>query len=107
EKGAAWFRSFGTEKSPGTKVCSLSGHVNKPGNYEVPRGTPRRDLIYAPEYGGGIRGDRKPKIIVPGGASAPWLTADQLDVTLDYEAVAAAGSMLGTPRTNVLARDTR
>ncbi|HJZ46064.1 MAG TPA: NADH-quinone oxidoreductase subunit NuoF [Roseiflexaceae bacterium] len=96
ERGAAWYRTFGTEKSPGTKVCSLSGHVNKPGNYEVPLGTSLRELIYAPEYGGGMRGDRKPKIIVPGGASAPWLTADQLDVTLDYEAVAAAGSMLGT-----------
>ena len=95
-KGAAWYRTFGTEKSPGTKVCSLCGHVNRPGNYEVPLGTPLRELIYAPEYGGGIRGDRKPKIIVPGGASAPWLTAEQLDVSLDYEAVAAAGSMLGT-----------
>jgi len=95
-KGAAWYRTFGTEKSPGTKVCSLCGHVNQPGNYEVPLGMSLRELIYAPEYGGGIRGDRKPKIIVPGGASAPWLTAEQLDVTLDYEAVAAAGSMLGT-----------
>src|SRR6185503_18269794 len=63
-------------------------------------------LINAPEYGGGIRGDRKPKIIVPGGASAPWLTAEQLDVTLDYEAVAAAGSMLGTAGIIVLDENT-
>ncbi|MEO7909176.1 MAG: SLBB domain-containing protein, partial [Roseiflexaceae bacterium] len=55
-KGAAWYRTFGTEKSPGTKVCSLSGHVNKPGNYEVQLGTPLRELIYSDEYGGGIRG---------------------------------------------------
>ena len=73
-KGAAWYRTFGTERSPGTKVCSLSGHVNKPGNYEVPLGMPLRELIYAAEYGGGIRGGLQPKIIVPGGASAPWLT---------------------------------
>ncbi len=96
QKGVAWYRTFGTEKSPGTKVCSLCGHVNRPGNYEVPMGTPLRELIYAPEYGGGMRGDRNPKIIVPGGASAPWLTAEHLDMALDYESVAAAGSMLGT-----------
>ncbi len=105
-KGAAWYRTFGTEKSPGTKVCSLCGHVNKPGNYEVPLGTPLRELIYAAEYGGGIRGGLQPKIIVPGGASAPWLTAEQLDVTLDYEAVAAVGSMLGTAGVIVLDENT-
>jgi NADH-quinone oxidoreductase subunit F len=102
EKGVAWYRSFGTEKSPGTKAFSLSGHVNKPGNYELPLGTPLRELIYGAEYGGGMRGDRKVKIIIPGGASAPWLTADHLDVTLDYEAVAAAGSMLGSGAVIVL-----
>src|SRR6266487_3408834 len=95
-KGVSWFRSFGTEKSPGTKVFSVSGHVNKTGNYELSMGAPLRELIYAPEYGDGIRGDRKPKIIVPGGASAPWLTADQLDVGLDFESIQAAGSMIGT-----------
>lgn len=94
EKGVAWFRSFGTDKSPGTKVFSLSGHVNRPGNYELPLGTPLRELIY--EHGGGMRGNRQPKIIVPGGASAPWLTAQQLDITLDFDALVAAGSMIGT-----------
>jgi NADH-quinone oxidoreductase subunit F len=102
EKGVSWFRSFGTERSPGTKVCSVSGHVNKPGNYELSMGTPLRELINAPEYGGGMRGDRKPKIIVPGGASAPWLTGDQLDATLDFEGMAAAGTMLGTAGVIVL-----
>jgi NADH-quinone oxidoreductase subunit F len=96
QHGVAAYRKFGTEKSPGTKVFSLCGHVNRPGNYELPFGVPLRELLYAPEYGGGMRGDRKPKIIVPGGASAPWMTADQLDVPLDYESVATAGSMLGT-----------
>jgi NADH-quinone oxidoreductase subunit F len=102
EKGVDWYRSFGTEKSPGTKCFSLSGHVNRPGNYELPFGLPLRELIYSPEYGGGMRGDRAVKIIVPGGASAPWLTGQQLDITLDYEALAAAGSMLGSGAVIVL-----
>jgi len=96
EKGVAWFRTFGTEKSPGTKVFSVCGHVNKPGNYELQMGTPLRELIYAPEYGGGLREGHNVKIVVPGGASAPWLTGEQLDVTLDFEALAAAGTMIGT-----------
>jgi NADH-quinone oxidoreductase subunit F len=93
-KGVSWFRSFGTEKSPGTKVFSVSGHVNKPGNYELSMGAPMRELIE--EYAGGIRGGREIKIIVPGGASAPWLTADHLDVGLDFESIQASGSMIGT-----------
>jgi len=102
EKGVAWYRSFGTEKSPGTKCFSLSGHVNKPGNYELPFGTPLRELIYSPEYGGGMKGDRPVKIIIPGGASAPWLLNDKLDMALDYESIAAAGSMLGSGAVIVL-----
>ncbi len=96
EKGVAWYRSFGTEKSPGTKAFSLCGHVNRPGNYELPFGVPLRELIYSPDYGCGMRDDRPVKIVVPGGASAPWLTQDHLDVPLDYESMAAAGSMLGS-----------
>jgi NADH-quinone oxidoreductase subunit F len=95
-RGAEWYRSFGTEKSAGTKVFSLCGHVKRPGNYELPFGVPMRDLIYGEEYGRGIRGNRPVKIIVPGGASAPWLTGEHLDVSLDYESLAAAGSMLGS-----------
>jgi len=96
EKGVDWYRSFGTEKSPGTKAFSLCGHVNKPGNYELPFGVTLRELIYNPAYGGGMREDRPVKIVVPGGASAPWMTGDQLDVPLDYESLAAAGTMLGS-----------
>jgi NADH-quinone oxidoreductase subunit F len=96
QKGVEWYRSIGTEKSPGTKVFSLCGHINRPGNYELPFGVPLRELIYSPEYGGGMKDDRPVKIVVPGGASAPWLTQEQLDVTLDYEALAAADSMLGS-----------
>ncbi len=102
ERGVAWYRSHGTEKSPGTKCFSLSGHVNRPGNYELPFGAPLRELIESPEYGGGMRGGRPVKIIIPGGASAPWLTHEHLDVPLDYEGVAAAGSMLGSGAVIVL-----
>ncbi|KAB8140972.1 NADH-quinone oxidoreductase subunit NuoF [Chloroflexia bacterium SDU3-3] len=101
-KGVAWYRQFGTEKSPGTKAFSLSGHVNRPGNYEIPFGVSLRELIYSPDYGGGIRNGNNVKIVIPGGASAPWLTADKLDITLDYEGVAAAGSMLGSGAVIVL-----
>lgn len=93
-KGPEWYRKNGTEKSPGTKVFSVSGHVRKPGNYEVPFGTTMRELIY--DYAGGMREDRKVKIIVPGGASAAWLTEANLDVAMDYESLAAAGTMLGS-----------
>ncbi len=101
-KGVDWYRSYGTQQSPGTKVFSLSGHVNRPGNYELPFGVPLRELIYSPEYGGGMQGDRPVKIIIPGGASAPWLTEKHLDTPLDYESVAAAGSMLGSGAVMVL-----
>ncbi len=102
EKGVDWYRSHGTEKSPGTKCFSLSGHVNRPGNYELPFGTPLRELIESPEYGGGMRDGRPVKIIIPGGASAPWLTGEHLDLPLDYESIAAAGSMLGSGAVIVL-----
>ena len=101
-KGVQWYRQFGTEKSPGTKAFSLSGHVNNPGNYELPFGLTLRELIYSPDYGNGIRNNGNVKIVIPGGASAPWLTGDKLDITLDYEGVAAAGSMLGSGAVIVL-----
>jgi len=102
EKGVTWYRTFGTEKSPGTKCFSLSGHVNRPGNYELPFGRPLRELIERPEYGGGMKGGRPVKIVIPGGASAPWLTSEHLDMALDYESIAAAGSMLGSGAVIVL-----
>jgi len=94
--GAGWYRSLGTEKSTGTKIFSLTGHVKQPGNYEVELGFNLKKLIYDPEYGGGILGDRKLKGVIPGGASTPLLTEDMIDVGLDYEALTAAGSMLGS-----------
>jgi len=92
--GSDWYRQFGTEKSPGTKIFSLSGRVNKPGNYELPLGVPIRYLIE--ECGGGVIDGRPVKGILPAGASSAIVGPDKLDVTMDYEAMAAAGTMLGS-----------
>ncbi|HWP35390.1 MAG TPA: NADH-quinone oxidoreductase subunit NuoF [Thermodesulfobacteriota bacterium] len=94
ERGVEWYRTMGTEKSPGPRIFCLSGHVNRPGNYEAPMGIPLRQLIF--EMGGGIRGDRRLKAVIPGGSSTAFLTEAHLDVTLDHEATAAAGSGLGS-----------
>ena len=93
ERGAAWYTSIGTERSPGTVVFSLSGNIVNPGNYELPLGTPLREVIY--DIGGGIPDGRELKAVIPGGSSVPALTPDQLDTPLDYESPAEAGSALG------------
>src|SRR5271157_3824592 len=82
--GAEWYASFGTEKSKGTRIFCLSGHVKKPGNYELPLGTPLRTLIYDEEYGGGILGDKQLKAIIPGGSSTFILGPDKIDTPLDF-----------------------
>ncbi|NKQ54355.1 NADH-quinone oxidoreductase subunit NuoF [Amycolatopsis sp. K13G38] len=92
-EGAKWFRSMGTEKSPGFTLYSLSGHVARPGQYEAPLGTTLRELL---TRAGGVRDGHRLKFWTPGGSSTPILTGKHLDVPLDYEGVAAAGSMLGT-----------
>ncbi|HEX2361959.1 MAG TPA: NADH-quinone oxidoreductase subunit NuoF [Jiangellaceae bacterium] len=92
-QGVEWFRSMGSEKSPGFTLYSLSGHVTRPGQYEGPLGLTLRELL---EMAGGIRAGHELKFWTPGGSSTPLLTAEHLDVPLDYEGVAAAGSMLGT-----------
>ena len=91
--GAPEFARFGTEKSKGFGLFSLSGHVTRPGQYEAPLGTTLRELL---ELAGGIRAGHRLKFWTPGGSSTPLFTDAHLDVPLDYEAVAAAGSMLGT-----------
>jgi NADH-quinone oxidoreductase subunit F len=96
KNGAEWYASLGTEKSKGTRVFCLSGHVKKPGNYELPLGIPLRTLIYDEQYGGGMLGDAELKAVIPGGSSTFILGADKLDTPLDFEAIAAAGSMLGS-----------
>ena len=96
ERGPEWYRSIGTKDSPGTKVFSLSGHIARPGNYELPLGTPFRSLIF--EHGGGIPGGKTIKAILPAGASAPMLAAtdEVLDTPMDYESLPKVGSMLGS-----------
>jgi NADH-quinone oxidoreductase subunit F len=104
--GGEWYASYGTEKSKGTRIYGLSGHVKKPGNYELPLGIPLRELIYDEKYGGGVLGDRQVKAVIPGGSSTFLLSADQLDTPMDYESVAAAGSMLGSGGVIVMHDDT-
>ena len=91
--GSDWYKQLGPEKSPGTSIYSLSGRVNKPGQYEAPMGTTMRELL---EMAGGIRDGYELKFWTPGGSSTPMLTAEHLDIPLDFDSVAAAGSMNGT-----------
>jgi NADH-quinone oxidoreductase subunit F len=94
ENGGQWYRQWGTEKSPGTKLFCVSGHVNRPGNYELPLGFPLKKLIE--EVCGGVRDGKALKAVIPGGSSVPILSSDECEeCTLDYEGVVAAGSMLG------------
>jgi NADH-quinone oxidoreductase subunit F len=93
-RGADWFREVGTEKSPGTKMVTISGKVKRPGNYEIALGTPFRTVLE--ELAGGMLGGGALKAWTPGGSSTPMLTAAHIDTGLDYESLAAAGSMLGT-----------
>jgi NADH-quinone oxidoreductase subunit F len=103
-KGPEWFRGFGTEKSPGTKMFCVSGDVERPGNFEVPFATPARDLIEG--LAGGVKGGKKLKAFTPGGASStPFFGPDKLDVNMDWEDVQAAGSLLGTGAIIVFAED--
>jgi len=99
-KGHQWFSEIGGPKNTGTKIYGLCGDINKPGLYEIPLGITARDLIQ--EYGGGIPNGGKVKAISPGGSSAPLLTADELDITLDFDSLAEAGSMLGTAGVTVM-----
>jgi NADH-quinone oxidoreductase subunit F len=93
EKGGAWYASLGPEASPGTVVFSLSGNVERPGNYELGLGTPLRELVY--DLGGGIPGGRALKAIIPGGSSTTVMTPDLIDTPLDFNSVAEAGSQFG------------
>lgn len=102
--GAEWFASIGTGKSTGTKIFCVSGHVNKPGNYELPMGTPARELIF--EHAGGILDGKRLKAFIPGGSSVPMLTEQHLDVNLDFESLLAVGSMLGSAGVIVMNEDT-
>jgi len=93
-RGAAWFASIGRPRNTGPKLFCVSGHVQRPGVYELPLGVTFRDIIY--EHCGGIRGGRTLKAFFPGGSSAPVLTAAEVDVKADFDACAEAGTMLGS-----------
>ncbi|HTL12774.1 MAG TPA: NADH-quinone oxidoreductase subunit NuoF, partial [Bdellovibrionota bacterium] len=104
-RGGKWFSSLGAvEKSGGTRLFCVSGHVKKPGLYELPSGgVTLRQLIY--DYCGGILGDKKLKAVIPGGSSAPVLTPDEIDVVLDIEPLMKIGSMLGSAGIMVVSED--
>lgn len=94
DKGAEWFLDSGIPNNGGFKIFSVSGHVNKPGNYEIPLGTPFSELL---ELAGGMKDGRKLKAVIPGGSSAPVIPGDMMmDLTMDYDCLGKAGSMLGS-----------
>src|SRR3954451_9497037 len=102
--GGAWFANLGTPKNGGTRLFCLSGHVNKPGVYELPMGFNLLRMIN--EVGGGIRGGKKLKAVIPGGSSCPVLKADECDVPMDFDSVAAIKSMLGSGGVVVMDEET-
>ena len=93
-RGPEWFANIGTAESKGPKIFSVSGHVNQPGNYELPLGTSLQEIIY--KYAGGIRHRKRIKAVIPGGASTPILPAEQVDVPMAFETLEKVGSALGT-----------
>ncbi len=105
KKGWEWYASIGAPKHPGPLLVGVSGHVNKPGVYEMPTGVPILDIIY--QYAGGVPGDKAIKAVIPGGSSTPILRGDQLDgVCMDAESMKAAGSAVGTAGLIVMDEDT-
>ncbi len=94
KNGAEWFKQFVHERTTGVRLYSVSGHIKKPGVYELPPTVTLKELIY--DICGGIRNDHDLKFVIPGGSSVPWLKPDQIDIPMSHEGVAAAGSMLGS-----------
>jgi NADH-quinone oxidoreductase subunit F len=104
-KGAQWYAKIGAEKQPGTLLYGVSGHVNKPGVFELPTGVLLTDLIY--KYAGGVRGDKKIKAVIPGGSSTPILRGDNLEgIRMDAESLKEVGSAIGTGGVIVMDEDT-
>jgi NADH-quinone oxidoreductase subunit F len=102
--GAEAYAQLGTPKNGGTRLFCLSGHINRPGVYELPMGFPLRKMIE--EVGGGIPGGKKLKCVIPGGSSCPVLTADEIDVPMDFDSLARIGSMLGSGGVVMIDEDT-
>ena len=103
-EGGEAYANRGTPKNGGTRLLCVSGHVNKPGIYEIPLGMNMKKFIY--EVAGGIRGGKKLKAVIPGGSSCPFLKADEIDIPMDYDSLAKAGSMLGSGGMVVMDEDT-
>lgn len=103
-RGGEWYAKLGTPRNGGTRLFCISGHVNRPGIYELPMGFPLRRMIE--EVAGGVRGGKKLKAVIPGGSSTPVLTAQEIDVAMDFDSVAKAGSMLGSGGVVVMDEDT-
>jgi len=104
EKGADWFAALGTPKNGGTRLYAVSGHVKRPGTYELPLGIPLREIIF--NYAGGMKDDKAVKAVIPGGTSCPVLSGEEIDVKMDFDSVAAIGSMLGSGGVVVMNEDT-
>ena len=104
DKGAAWFKAIGPESGPGPKLFCVSGHVEKPGLYELPMGIPLRTLLY--DYCGGIRGGKKLKAVMPGGSSFPLLTPEQIDAPMDFDSMRKINAFLGSAGVIVMDEDT-
>jgi len=102
--GGEAYANLGTPRNGGTRLYAISGHVNRPGIYELPLGFPLRRLIE--EVAGGVRGGKKLKAVIPGGSSCPLLAANEIDIPMDFDAVAKAGSMLGSGGTVIIDEDT-
>src|SRR5438552_3576374 len=102
--GAEWYSNLGTPKNGGTRMFCLSGHLNRPGVYELPMGYPLMRMIN--EVGGGMRGGKKLKAVIPGGSSCPVLKAEECDLPMDYDSLAKAKSMLGSGGVVVMDEDT-
>lgn len=104
EQGGQWFLEKGKPNNGGTKIFSVSGHVNKPGNFEIPLGTPFKDVL---EMAGGMLNGKKLKAVIPGGSSTPVLPAEiMMNLTMDYDAISKAGSMLGAGSVIIMDEDT-
>src|SRR3989454_393661 len=103
-QGGEAYANRGTPKNGGTRLLCVAGHVNKPGIYEIPLGMNMKKFIY--EMAGGIPGNKKIKAVIPGGSSCPLMTGDEIDVAMDYDSVAKAGSMLGSGGMVVMDEDT-
>lgn len=103
-RGSDWFSNIGTPKNTGTKIFGLSGSIKRPGLYELPLGIPLRELIF--EYGGGTINEKQIKAVSPGGSSASVLTADEMDIPMDFDSLMKAGSMLGTAGVTVMDEST-